>query len=195
MKDRKLVVGVACDGVLANFTAAATALLLERFNVQLPRVLQWDLNHYIPEEHRDALWEACGSARFHEDLMHPYAEAQLFWPELNRIADVYVVTSDMKSAPLWVHFRDRWLEKHFAVKSSHILHTHAKHRFKGDLFIDDKPSHVEGWVKEHPEGIGILWAQPYNAEWEGEAFRTNSWPAVSRILKVMECAKSPSLTR
>jgi hypothetical protein len=91
--------------------------------------------------------------------------------------------------------------KEWAVKYLHELH--AKYVFSGEMLIDDKPETVERWCREHPNGRGVLWDQPYNRAaatrqilWSSETFyhvtggnshamipfRTSDWSCVCAIL-------------
>ncbi len=56
-----------------------------------------------------------------------------------------------------------------------------KARFAGDVLVDDKPSNVMAWEAQHPDGIGVVWAQPYNVDYPG--LRVAGWEALIRLVR------------
>lgn len=189
-------VGVDVDGVLADLLAP----LFTHMNAMLgtayapDHMKDWDITDLVPEDRRDEFWTTFGREVRVHDALRPLPGAVEGMKLLAGVADVYVVTAYLRSAPTWVHDRDRWLSEHFGISDKKIVHTHAKYTFLGRALVDDKPSTVVRWQEEHPEGLGILWAQPYNAAFSpvGNAivethkprvgFRTNSWETVVSLV-------------
>jgi len=116
--------------------------------------------------------------------LKPLPGAQAGLAALQDVAEVYVVTSYVKTSPTWVYERDRWLHEHFYVPRSHVIHTRAKHCFSGAALIDDKPENVEAWAQHQP-GLPVLWGQPFNANHSASprVIRTNSWARVIELLQ------------
>ena len=56
---------------------------------------------------------------------------------------------------------------------------------RGDVLIDAKPAHVIKWQEHNPQGVGILWAQPYNAQSAWRGLRLNDWGHTLRIVRVI----------
>lgn len=202
---RKPRVGVDVDGVLADLLTP----LFQHLNTLLgttyapDHMKDWDIAELVPPERRDEFWNTFGREVRVHDALQPLPGAVEGMKLLQEVADVYIVTAYLRSAPTWVHDRDRWLSEHFGVGDKKIVHTHAKYVFSGEMLIDDKPETVERWCREHPNGRGVLWDQPYNRAaatrqilWSSETFyhvtggnshamipfRTSDWSCVCAIL-------------
>ena len=199
-------VGVDVDGVLADLLTP----LFQHMNAMLgtayvpDHMKDWDVAELIPEARRDEFWQTFGrDVRVH-DALQPCPGAIEGMSLLGEVADVYIVTAYLHSAPTWVHDRDKWLSDRFGISDKKIVHTHAKYTFFGKALVDDKPSTVEAWSREHSRGTGVLWDQPYNRAtptrltlwstpemWHGEigdrhaliSTRTSDWGSLCQILR------------
>jgi 5'(3')-deoxyribonucleotidase len=97
--------------------------------------------------------------------------------------ELYAVTAP-NYFPYWCSERTTWLERHFKIPASHVVHTHAKHIVKGDFFLDDRPSHVVEWARANPEGVAMLWTTPHNQRTKGYgSLRVHSWDSVLDRIK------------
>jgi 5'(3')-deoxyribonucleotidase len=65
-------------------------------------------------------------------------------------------------AATWASERQQWLAEHFGISHKHLVSTPAKYLVRGELFVDDKPEHVEQWQAANPCGVGVLWSRAYN---------------------------------
>lgn len=103
--------------------------------------------------------------------------------ELRRLADVVTVTAPFKS-PTWVFERDAWLRDRLGYQGDNVdvIHTAAKWRVSGDVFVDDRPAAVLRWQAAHPHGVGFIWAQPYNEDSRGLQ-RVSTWAEVVAAVK------------
>jgi len=176
MGPRKRVL-VDCDGVLANFVKLALGWISEKTGKELKEeeLDMWDLF----SKHGDLI-EKDFWGYIHETPgvvlgIEPYQAALEGIPKLLEVADVYVVTAPHSSRH-WAYERGEWLYKHFGFRQNKVIQTHAKYVCKGDILVDDKESHIIEWMDHHPDGLGIVWAQPYNAE--TDYFRTGDWKDV-----------------
>lgn len=172
---------IDCDEVLADFVTPACQVVSEvlgrPWGLDDAPSDDWDmfrdLDRAVMRE-ADAIMNAKGWCAALE--VHP--GAQDFVKTLQKLCDVYVCTSPMHS-DFWVKERDLWLAEHFGIDRSHIIHTAAKYVCGADFFLDDKPSHVQKWKKEHSEGHGMLWSTAHNKRLEGfEDIRVHSWEEV-----------------
>lgn len=146
------------DGVLANPGPAAARFLGNYYDPAA-----WDFGcANAPENLRAAWWEHFGSPGFCANLP-PYPRAYEFVQDLSRLGVVHIVTSPFSSCT-WHAERARWLYEHMAIGLEEITFTHRKDIIRGDVLIDDKLSNVREWQKANPEGLGILFAQPYNCD-------------------------------
>lgn len=162
----KLRFGCDVDGVLADLLTPIFDHLSTRFDLHftIDHMSTWDVSDLIPEELRTPFWKSFGEEVRVHDILKPLPGALEGMRRLREVADVYLVTSHLRSAPTWVHDRDKWLEEHFEISGKKIIHTSAKYIFGGAALIDDKPENVKLWQEEHPNARGILWDQPYNRE-------------------------------
>lgn len=194
------------DGVLASFIAGALKSLKDLFGIDGTHddIVNWhfetcfNLNAMQMAELTHA-WRQPGWCA----ALPPYPFAPDAVIRLREHAVVHPLTAPFNSMP-WMMERDAWLSAHCGFTRKEIVHTEAKHLVKGDVFVDDKPEHVINWQRAHPQGVAILWAQPYNADavkpkpvypgavnaddftrpdWTG--LRTNDWNEVINIVKAM----------
>lgn len=95
--------------------------------------------------------------------------------------EVHFVTS-LWDCPTWVYDRNRWLRKHgFCAAPSGVTYTKDKYVVSGQIFVDDKVSNVLKWRdKWEGRGVGVVWAQPWNAEYTGPN-RFNDWERILRM--------------
>lgn len=181
MNDRILI---DVDGVLADSTSqvlnAIHALTGLAF---LPEhVTDWSYAEALglTEEDERQAWELVG-----EDLDFPlYPGAVEAVADLALIADVVFVTSPHPAIPGWVNARDAWLDKHFGDVP--VVHTNHKYLIPGRVLIDDKLSNVTEWAGANPEGVGILWGQPWNAgvgPLLRNVCRTSDWNVVRNLCR------------
>lgn len=170
------------DGVLADFITPAFKIANGLLGTDhKPDDLDiWDMAEWLKlEKHQStAFYDAVKLEGFHDDLpVYPGAVEGV--KRLQEIADVHIVTSPMYGKT-WCSERWNWLYKHFGIKSKDVTHTHAKHYFRGDFLVDDKPENVLKWQSRNAEGTGLLWDQKYNWALIGEKvfIRVQSWNEV-----------------
>jgi len=181
---KKPRVGLDCDDVLADLGTLLFKVACEicKGKNVTPIRDQWDF--VLPQNLLNELWSLMGQPGVHKHIK-PCEGAQEAVKRLHEVADVYVVTHHLRSAKEWVHEREAWLVEHFGIPPEKVIHTSAKYTFAGSMLVDDKPSNIEAWAKEHPRGIPILWTQPHNQFYEFEPTkrnnfirRTNDWSLV-----------------
>lgn len=167
------------DGVLADFLTKALEVINDAgsHNFSHEHVTDFNICEVLGVPH---MWEnvrnACSQEGFVMNL-NPMFGAHQGVESLRKHAELYCVTSPM-SVPNWAFERERWLEKHFNIKKSHVVHTEAKHVVLGDYIIDDKIQNVESWASHHPKGVGIIFDAPYNRNHVstlGNVVRASDW--------------------
>ena len=174
----KPVVLLDCDGVLADFVGAFLGVV----GAQLGR---WHKPHEVTsfgiansldlsKEEFDLCAVEVEQPGFCAHL-NAYPGARCGVSRLREIAEVYIVTSPWNSNPTWTHDREAWLDRHFAIPHSHVVHTGAKHIVSGDFLVDDKTETCAKWQAAHPNGIAVQWQTPHNRRdaWTGRS--TRSW--------------------
>jgi 5'(3')-deoxyribonucleotidase len=179
------------DGVLADFHTMffeTARTLLGRPLVKSDSYKEWDiaraLNLSSTEE--EMVYDVLDQPGVAENMPElPGAIAGV--KSIAEHAEVFFLTSPMRSSRTWVYDRDRWLEKKFGTEQGgKIVSTHYKYLVtNGDVFIDDKVTHLEQWQESRAKCPGpflpICWAQPYNTD--SSVFRTDSWEAVAELAK------------
>lgn len=85
----------------------------------------------------------------------------------------------------WVFERTEWLKEHFDIDLRHVIHTSSKYLVHGDVFLDDKPDHVEGWRREHPNGLAMLWHTSNTRTLGMDDLRVKSWDEVVKRSRVL----------
>jgi 5'(3')-deoxyribonucleotidase len=103
---------------------------------------------------------------------------------LPNVGAVEVVTAPLGSSPTWMPERVEWLNRHFGFASEEIHFIQKKWRVRGDLLLDDKPSHLVEWKAERAGEKPLLFDQPYNRGPETEGLvRVTSWNEVIEAAK------------
>lgn len=176
MKRKTILLDV--DGVLADFVAGFLALLESELGIKATReqVAHFDIGASLglSREHSSQVKRALGSRVGFARELDIYPGAVEGVRLLEPIADVYIVTSPWNSNPTWMHDREHWLEKHFGIPHSRVIHTSAKYRVSGDVLVDDKTDTLGKW-RDVQGGLPVQWETPHNRldRWMG--ISTNNW--------------------
>jgi 5'(3')-deoxyribonucleotidase len=154
------------DGILADFVSAALAIVHDvtghRYTAN--DVTTWEVFDSIPEKDVQADVYAVMKARGGCLSIPVYQGAQEGVRRLQSYVDIACVTSPFRGSPTWAHEREVWLEKLFGI--SHVIHAHRKERVHADFFVDDKPTHVDEWLRywfdtgRDVQVEGICWKTP-----------------------------------
>jgi len=192
------------DGVLAHFVQAALdAIQKVEFydgdDIRFGRtfdptiVTTWELHDSLPEPERSARDEVYRRMKARGGCLAipVYDGAKEGFARLREIVDVTILTSPFNGSETWMHEREKWLEQHFGIHHRDIIHADKKFRVHGDVFIDDKPSHLHAW-SDYWIGMGrdktvrpVLWDSPRSADEiiGAGVFRVKSWDELIELLK------------
>lgn len=175
------------DGVCGKFHDKARVLIREMFGLDLPleAYTKWDVTSVLPSQQmKDELNAAIAEPGFASSI-EPYPEAQRAIAELRMIVPIRFVTTPHVVSKTWMQERREWLIHRFKAEHREIIQGHEKVEVAGGLFVDDKPSHVRNWGEHHPDGISLLWDQPYNRSPDESAGlrRVTSWDEVIEVAK------------
>lgn len=155
-----------CDGVLADFTSRALDVVADVTGRRyaLEQVTAWDFCEALGLSRDEArvVKRVIGETRGFAASLAVYPGAVDGVRRLREIAEVHVVTAPWNSNPTWTYEREWWLRTHFDLESQRVHHSSTKHVFAGDVFVDDKLSHVRDWSDEHPDGVAVLWRTRHN---------------------------------
>lgn len=191
-----------CDGPMSDFTGA----YLDAFREVTGRkathadVDRWAIHEcsFFTEADRVGGWDGRlrkeVAAKVIEEgfcaRIKPHAAALDAIPKLCEVADVYVVTSPWDSSPTWMYERLHWVANHFpGIGRRRVIQTAQKHLIRGDVLVDDKPSHVRDWQNAWPNGLGLLFDMHHNGGEQGLGLARTGWPFV---LKHCGAAHTPS---
>jgi phosphoglycolate phosphatase-like HAD superfamily hydrolase len=159
------------DGVLADFVSSALRVINEM--AQREALPGYDVSPYTPDDVRQWEIESLLPKRFHTELfdrlsapgfcasIEPYPSALAVVDALRATGhDVAIATSPLKGSTTWIAERTAWLQRYWGEIEIH--HTHDKRGVRGDIFVDDKPSHVLDWQNANPMSRAFLLDRPYN---------------------------------
>jgi 5'(3')-deoxyribonucleotidase len=169
-----------CDGVLSDCVKGMAVEAEKIFGLKAPNPRKhWDLctDLNLTKEQEGQMWRAMSQLGWADHLeVLPGAKEGV--RELQKIADVYIVTAPVYSSPTWVHDRYAWLRREFKIDHKHVVITHAKYLCRGDVFVDDKPVTVENWVHHHPDNHGLVWNYSYTEDDHPHLPRAFNWADV-----------------
>jgi 5'(3')-deoxyribonucleotidase len=189
-----MIILLDCDGVLADFSGALLDVVNKEDAPEGKVFTRNDLSR----------WDVAGCLHLRRDRlssilsregfvvgMAPLPGAQKAVYELCVIGTVYIVTTPFHSSPTWAYERTEWLSRHFGIHAERVIHTAAKELVRGDLFVDDKPSHILSWQQSNKDGVSILWEATWNSKdryhHPGSRLpvnRMNDWGSLVRIAQM-----------
>ena len=155
-----------CDGVLSDFVGSALEVINALSGVypgfQPHHVVDWHIEKLLPKHLQDAFFWHMEQPNFCLNMKTLRGEIHLA-RELQRLGhEIIVVTSPWKSSDHWIKEREMWLRSYLG--DIEICHTDKKYLIQGDIFVDDKPEHVEKWKQSNPMNAGYLFDAPYNKD-------------------------------
>lgn len=174
------------DGVLADFLGSALRIVNDMLNTKhLPSdVAEFDFCRSLGIDSNDAanIKRRIGSTPGFARSIAVLPGAKRGVIRLREVADVYVVTAPWNSNSTWTSEREGWLDQHFGIPYSRVVHTSAKHVCAGDVLVDDRTETLERWQAAHPCGIAVQWETSSNRldGWNGQS--TNDWDVLVNIV-------------
>lgn len=173
------------DGVAADFTKAVLEIVAEHTGKvrRHSDVTRWDIYGCLglSDEERELVEHEMRCPGVAESLeLLPGAREAV--EELRELGDVYAVTSPLAGSLTWAGERTEWLKDQLGFDNKHIVHTASKGVVRGDVLIDDHAANVAEWLREHPNGLGILFDQPHN-QGVSAGVRAYGWSDVLRLVR------------
>lgn len=172
-----------CDGVVADWTKAVAAVVRKHGGEM--DTTKWFKRNDLPEQIRNKVMYEIGAAGFNStfEVIKGSKEAIKLLRKLGH--EVHFVTS-MWDCPTWTYDRNVWLRYHkLANAPDGVTYEKNKYISSGDFFVDDKIKNVEEWKAAWPNGVAILWAQPWNADYKGSLLRFNDWDRLVNMVETM----------
>ena len=129
-----------------------------------------------PEETPFETWPRCDLPPHLEARMRLIKERGEWWENLPVLPvgmkivealkkhgfEIHILTQGPRSNPsAWSH-KAKWVMKH--LPDTPMTITRDKGLVYGKVLVDDWPEYMERWLKWRPRGLGIMPAQPWNAD-------------------------------
>jgi 5'-nucleotidase len=172
------------DGPCTDFHEKARCHIKEELGHEFPlsHFKEWDftavLSSQAERDHMNAVVARPGFAT----SMIPNPEAIVAVATMReRGARILFATAPHLLSKTWKDEREAWLVEHFGADPLDVAHIHQKDFLGGDVFVDDKPSHVRSWRKRNPLASGRLWRTFYNEMETGLDF-VSSWSEVVSLV-------------
>jgi len=185
------------DGVIADFTGLYMNATEQALGYRFRRedLKEWDIGKamHLSQDEKNKVHGILDMPGMGKHLQ-PYPNAVAGAKKIMGMVDeFYFVTSPLSSNPTWVMDRDEWIDKYFGKgQSKKIIYTHDKYPICGSFLLDDKPQHISEWKKEWPNGVGIIWDQPYNDTGDAkQGVRVYNWSQVELLVKGMRNYTKP----
>lgn len=178
--NRKIRIGVDCDGVLSDLDG----LLIEKLNLRSGEKkytkemrTTWSMEESLNIDSQ-LIWDIMTEEGFCSSMkVLPDAEKGLDLLYGIPGSEVFIVTSPVWTSRTWMNERVVWLSDNLGVDPKSVIQAFAKHVIDLDVLIDDKPSTIEKWCSERRQSLGILWQRRYNENEHRpiESLMTNDW--------------------
>ncbi len=172
------------DGPLTDFHTKAREVIAREFGYDLPITAYrgWDVTSVLPTQaEKDRMNELIALPGW-ASSMAPIPEAVDAVNTMRSYgADILFATAPHPKSPTWKEEREAWLIEHFGAHRSDVAHIHRKDFLGGRVFVDDKPSNVDGWRRSNPLGSAFLWMMEYNRDEEGYVFAA-SWEPITSLV-------------
>jgi len=97
--------------------------------------------------------------------------------------DVFFATTSLVPNPLWEYGRRRWFERELGSEAARrLIFTRYKYVLAADVFVDDKPQHIQEW-KEHRYALAGRHARSILfGEVNGDQADATTWGQVVRMI-------------
>lgn len=150
-----------CDGVLLDLTNHVLDWL--NYPVEVNDIDTWDFFQHLSAKDDKRAKKLMGSDWFWKQGPRRDCAQTAVATLQGQGHEVTIVTSPWRGCHKWGEMRYQWLERYFGIKSADVLIGHKKWKVDGDVFVDDKPDHVQAWQDKHPNGRAYLATLPGNA--------------------------------
>lgn len=157
------VIGLDCDGVLADFNAYLLRQVGSEHTVD--EVDSFKVLRCIERWHGRARRDA--AVALLNDPTFTLTQPMLPWAQglvdacRKRAEEVIVITAPWRTDG-WYDARVAWLQQNLGFRQDEVIVGSAKHLVAVDMFIDDRVSNVMSWAARNPSGLVLVPAWSYN---------------------------------
>lgn len=171
-----------CDEVLGDFLSSALPIISKHAKKEIAthHLTEWDIFAGLPDKIEKKCYREFSKKGFCQNIK-PFEDAQKIMPTLLEEAEVYIVTSPLRST-YWHQERVDWLRTHMGIPSNRVILTSAKHMVQGDIFVDDRPLNIERWEQRNPGRYAFLWDRPFNRGAK-HLTRAKSWKDILKVVR------------
>lgn len=171
------------DGPLTDFHAKARDVIRDEFGYDLPvsAYREWDVTSVLrTQAEKDRMNELIARPGWASSMVPDQKAAEAVRRLRVYGADILFATAPHPQSKTWREEREAWLVEHFGAHHLEVAHIHRKDFLGGRMFVDDKPSNVDGWRTCNPGGSAFLWKKEYNSSEVGFVF-ADSWEPILEI--------------
>jgi 5'(3')-deoxyribonucleotidase len=168
------VIGLDCDGVLADFVGATLDLAHRFTSLRFKRddIKTWDIFDYVKDplnsDLKRTVQRSIEKRGFCQNLKVLPGSIKAV-QALRELGEVVCITSPWVTNPTWGYERTEWLREHFGFEWRQIIHTGRKEFVHCDYLVDDRLSNLVEWNAYQGRtsrygGHAILWDTPHNRQ-------------------------------
>ena len=176
------------DGVVYNWDDTVGFLLNHYFGYDLPVSTHWDqIQRSVKPEHWEWLWDE-GVKKGMFRYGHLYKGSAEALRELAEMVDIVVITHRPANA---VQDTLEWLAyNRVPATEVHILtKEQPKWEIACDLYLDDAPHNIKGFLEHRPLALSMLWARPWNVDYQRVApVVVRDWSEVIKLTRAFVAA-------
>lgn len=176
--------GLDLDGVVYNWVDTYRFLMRQYRGKALPKPRSWDgLDTSVTQEDRDWLWS--DGVRKHGLFRYGHIYKGSVWglEELSKLTDIIVITHRPANA---IDDTLEWLSfmRLPAQEVNFLAEDEPKWTVECDLYLDDAPHNIKGFREHRPRALAMLWARPWNSDYQAEADTVvRSWREVVTLTR------------
>lgn len=150
-------------------------------NIQLEDIRSWNIESYIPEEHRKYFWSILSTEELWETIQ-PLPDSQMYLKKLNAEYDLYLIT-----ATHWTNatMKGNMLNRLYPFVDIYkkLIIAPNKQMIGVDLLVDDNIANLVGGTYNK-----LLYTQPWNKDFnciERGILRINDWSEAYKGIKTL----------
>ncbi len=162
-----------CDQVLAEFVDHLIKAIAKIEDPPDPATFTtWDIikNHMTPSQQAATKSILAGTEFWETQPVIPGAKFAVD-SLVDMGFEIHVATNAWSGCKTWAGVREYWLKHNLGIESKFVHNVGHKYLVSGNVFVDDKPEHIQAWQADqnhhgHPERVAFLFAYDFNESFE-----------------------------